>query len=98
MGTIKKISGPVVVGKDMKGSKMYDLVRVGNLNLTGEIIQLRGDNAVIQVYEDTSGLKAGEEIKTTDMPLSIELGPGLLGSILDGIGRPLLKLAEKYHI
>ncbi|MCK5282147.1 MAG: V-type ATP synthase subunit A [Nanoarchaeota archaeon] len=95
MGTIKKISGPVVVGKDMKGSKMYDLVRVGNLNLTGEIIQLRGDNAVIQVYEDTSGLKAGEEIKTTDMPLSIELGPGLLGSILDGIGRPLLKLAEK---
>ena len=87
MSAIKKISGPLVIGKDMKGTKMYDLVNVGELGLVGEIIQLRGDNAYIQVYEDTSGLKPGEKIESTDMPLSIELGPGLLGSILDGIGR-----------
>lgn len=95
MAAIKKISGPLVVGKDMKGAKMYDLVRVGELGLIGEIIQLRKDDAFIQVYEDTSGLKPGEKIETTDMPLSIELGPGLLGSILDGIGRPLPVLADK---
>jgi V/A-type H+-transporting ATPase subunit A len=92
---IKKISGPVVTGKGMKGAKMYDLVKVGDLGLIGEIIQLREDNAVIQVYEDTSGLKPGEKIENTEMPLSIELGPGLLGSILDGIGRPLPKLADQ---
>ncbi len=95
MAEIKKISGPLVIGKDMKGTKMYDLVRVGELGLVGEIIQLRGDNAFIQVYEDTSGVKPGEKIISTDMPLSIELGPGLLGSILDGIGRPLPIIAEK---
>ena len=94
MAEIKKISGPLVIGKDMKGAKMYDLVKVGNLGLIGEIIQLREDNAYIQVYEDTSGLKPGEKIESTDMPLSNELGPGLLGSILDGIGRPLPRLAD----
>jgi V/A-type H+-transporting ATPase subunit A len=91
---IEKISGPLVIGKFMKGTKMYDLVKVGKLGLIGEIIQLRQDRAYIQVYEDTSGLKPGENIESTGMPLSIELGPGLLGSILDGIGRPLPKLAE----
>lgn len=95
MAEIKKISGPVVVGKGMRGSKMYDVCRVGTLGLVGEIIQLREDNAVIQVYEDTSGLAPGEEIESTGMPLSIQLGPGLLGSILDGIGRPLPVLAKE---
>ena len=94
MGTIKKISGPLIIGKEMRGTKMYDLVHVGELGLVGEIIQLRGDEAYIQVYEDTSGLKPGEKIESTDMPLSIELGPGLLTSILDGIGRPLEVLAN----
>ena len=92
--TIKRISGPLVIGKGMRGTRMYDLVRVGDLRLMGEIIQLRGDEAYIQVYEDTSGLKNGEPIVTTGMPLSIELGPGLLGTILDGVGRPLPALAE----
>jgi V/A-type H+-transporting ATPase subunit A len=95
MAEIRKISGPVVVGKGMRGSKMFDVVKVGNLGLVGEIIQLRGDNAYIQVYEDTSGLRPDEKIESTGMPLSIELGPGLLGSILDGIARPLPALAEK---
>lgn len=95
MATIKKISGPLIIGRDMKGAKMYDLVKVGQLGLVGEIIQLREDNAYIQVYEDTSGLKPGEKIISTNMPLSIELGPGLISSILDGIARPLPKLAEK---
>lgn len=93
--TIKRISGPLIIGKGMRGIRMYDLVRVGKLGLMGEVIQLRGDEAYIQVYEDTSGLKNGEPIATTSMPLSIELGPGLLGTILDGVGRPLPVLAEE---
>ncbi|MHA1911351.1 MAG: V-type ATP synthase subunit A [Candidatus Kariarchaeaceae archaeon] len=94
MAEIKKISGPVVTGKGMRGAKMYDLVRVGDLGLVGEIIQLRGEHAIIQVYEDTAGLKPGEKIESTNAPLSIELGPGLLRSFYDGVGRPLVKLAE----
>lgn len=94
-GSIKSIAGPLVVGRDMQGVKMYDLVKVGKLKLMGEVIQLRNDTAYIQVYEDTSGLTTGEEIVSTDMPLSVELGPGLLGSILDGVGRPLPIIAEK---
>ena len=94
MAEIKRISGPLVIGKGMRGIKMYDLVKVGDLGLIGEVIQLREDNAFIQVYEDTSGVRPGEKIISTGMPLSIELGPGLLGSILDGIGRPLVRLAE----
>jgi V/A-type H+-transporting ATPase subunit A len=95
MAEIKRISGPVIVGKGMKGAKMYDLVRVGTLGLIGEVIELNDDEAILQVYEDTSGLKPGEKIENTGMPLSIELGPGLLGRILDGIGRPLPELADK---
>ncbi|MBR9699530.1 V-type ATP synthase subunit A [Candidatus Woesearchaeota archaeon] len=95
MGFINKISGPVVIGEGMKGSRMFDVVKVGEEGLIGEIIQLKGDLAVIQVYEDTTGLKPDEKIETTGLPLSIDLGPGLLGSILDGIGRPLPYLATQ---
>ncbi len=94
MGKIIRIAGPVVVADNMKGSRMYDVVRVGEENLIGEIIQLNEDRATIQVYEDTTGLRPGEKVISTGAPLSIELGPGLLSSIYDGIARPLPKLAE----
>ena len=88
-GVIIKITGPVVSAEKMKGSKMYELVRVGNEQLVGEIIMLEGDVATIQVYEETGGVVPGEPVLRTGMPLSIELGPGLLGKIYDGIQRPL---------
>jgi len=94
MGKIVKIAGPVVVAKEMKGSKMYDVVKVGKEKLIGEIIQLKDDTATIQVYEDTTGVKPGEEVESTGAPLSIELGPGLLTSIYDGIARPLPDIAK----
>ncbi len=94
MGKIIKIAGPVVVAKDMKGSKMYEVVKVGEEKLIGEIIQLNEDRATIQVYEDTTGVKPGEPVLSTAAPLSIELGPGLLTSIYDGIARPLPNIAE----
>ncbi|MBS3068971.1 V-type ATP synthase subunit A [Candidatus Micrarchaeota archaeon] len=96
MGALSKISGPVVVAGGMKGAKMYDVVKVGNEKLIGEIIRLVGDNATIQVYEDTSGLKPGEPVESTGEPLSVELGPGLLQSIYDGIQRPLDAIANKH--
>ena len=88
-GKIVRISGPVIEADDMRGAKMYDVVRVGEENLIGEIIRLNEDVATIQVYEDTNGLKPGEKVVSTDMPLSVELGPGLLTNIYDGIQRPL---------
>jgi V/A-type H+-transporting ATPase subunit A len=94
-GSIARISGPVVIACSMEGSRMYDVVRVGSEELSGEVIRLEGDNAVIQVYEDTTGLTIGEEVINTGMPLSVELGPGLLSSIFDGVQRPLPMLAEK---
>ena len=94
MGKIAKIAGPVVVAKEMKGSKMYDVVKVGDEKLIGEIIQLNRDRATIQVYEDTTGVKPGEPVISTGAPLSIELGPGLLTSIYDGIARPLPAIAD----
>jgi V/A-type H+-transporting ATPase subunit A len=93
-GTISRISGPVIVAKGMKGSKMYDVVKVGAEALRGEIIRLEGDEAVIQVYEDTTGLTLGESVENTETPLSVELGPGLLSSIYDGVQRPLPVLKE----
>jgi V/A-type H+-transporting ATPase subunit A len=87
--TIIKVSGPLVVAKNCIGAKMYDVVRVGRLGLVGEIIELREDLAFIQVYEETSGLGPGEEVVLTGKPLSVELGPGLVGKIFDGIQRPL---------
>ncbi|MCR4335181.1 MAG: V-type ATP synthase subunit A [archaeon] len=89
MAELLKIVGPVVVGEKMLGAKMYDVVKVGNEKLIGEIIKLAGDKATIQVYEDTSGLTPGEKIENTNQALSVELGPGLLESIYDGIQRPL---------
>ena len=94
-GKIVRISGPVIEADGMRGAKMYDVVRVGEENLIGEIIRLNEDNAIIQVYEDTNGLKPGEKVISTGMPLSVELGPGLLTNIYDGIQRPLPAIVEK---
>ncbi len=89
LGKIIKISGPVVVAEGMKGSQMYEVVKVGNEGLTGEIIQLQDDKAVIQVYEETTGIKPGEPVEGTGAPLSVELGPGMMKAMYDGIQRPL---------
>ncbi len=89
MGKIVKISGPVVVAEGVEEARMYDVVRVGELGLVGEIIRLEAGLSTIQVYEDTSGLRPGDKIENTKRPLSVDLGPGLLASIYDGIQRPL---------
>ena len=94
-GKIVDVAGPVVKAKQMKGAKMYDLVRVGEEKLVGEIIELIGDRATIQVYEDTTGLKPGDDVINTGMPLVVELAPGLLASIYDGIQRPLPRIMER---
>lgn len=94
-GEIVKVSGPLVVAKGMAGSKMYDVVRVSEERLVGEIIGLTGDLASIQVYEDTSGIGPGEPVYMTDQPLYVELGPGLIESIFDGIQRPLDIIRDK---
>lgn len=88
-GSITRISGPLVVAGGMSGASMYDVVRVGNLGLVGEIIELKGDSAFIQVYEETSGLKPKEPVVSTGAPLSVELGPGLIEQFFDGVQRPL---------
>ena len=90
-----KVAGPVVIADGMAGARMYDVVRVSNLNLIGEIVELHGDLASIQVYEETGGIGPGEQVVDTEAPLSVELGPGLLESIYDGIQRPLDLLVEK---
>ena len=89
MGKIIRVAGPVVVADGMKGSEMYEVVRVGEEGLIGEIIALSGDRATIQVYEETSGIKPGEKVERTGAPLSVLLGPGIVGQIYDGIQRPL---------
>ncbi len=89
VGRVVKVAGPVVVAEGMAGARMYDVVRVGELNLIGEIVELRGDTASIQVYEETTGIGPGEPVVDTEAPLSVELGPGLIESIYDGIQRPL---------
>lgn len=94
-GVIARIAGPAVIGKGLFGAKMYDIVRVGELGLLGEIIRLDGDTAFIQVYEDTSGLFIGEPIQNTGLPLMAELGPGLLSTTYDGIQRPLEIIRSK---
>ncbi|KAH8413302.1 hypothetical protein KR009_009959, partial [Drosophila setifemur] len=88
-GRIFGVSGPVVNAEEMAGAAMYELVRVGHFQLVGEIIRLEGDMATIQVYEDTSGVSVGDPVYQTGKPLSVELGPGIMGSIFDGIQRPL---------
>ena len=89
MAVITRVSGPVVVAEGLAGAKMFDIVRVGDLGLIGEIIRLVGDTASIQVYEDTTGVRPGDTVENTGQALSVELGPGLLTSIYDGIQRPL---------
>ena len=88
-GVIKKVSGPLVVATDMQDANMFDVVLVSESKLIGEIIEIHGNSVSIQVYEETSGLKPGEPVESTGRPLGVELGPGLIGSIYDGIQRPL---------
>lgn len=88
-GIIKKVAGPLVIAEGMRDANMFDVVRVSNQRLIGEIIEMHGDEASIQVYEETSGLGPGEPVESTEAPLSVELGPGLITSIYDGIQRPL---------
>jgi V/A-type H+-transporting ATPase subunit A len=94
VGAIHGVTGPVVVAKGLPAARLYNVVEVGHACLAGEVIRLDGPNAVIQVYEDTSGLTAGEPVTDTREPLQVELGPGLLGSIFDGTQRPLTVLAR----
>ena len=96
MGKTVKISGPLIIAEGMSDCKMYDVVRVSDKGLIGEVIELRGDKASIQVYEETSGLGPGEEVVSTGELLSVELAPGLLSGIFDGIQRPLTTLFFKY--
>ncbi|XP_064650469.1 V-type proton ATPase catalytic subunit A [Lineus longissimus] len=93
-GYVYAVSGPVVTAQQMSGSAMYELVRVGHSELVGEIIRLEGDMATIQVYEDTSGVTVGDPVLRTGKPLSVELGPGIMGSIFDGIQRPLKDICD----
>jgi V-type H+-transporting ATPase subunit A len=93
-GYVFKVSGPLVVADGMSGAAMYELVRVGHSKLVGEIIKLEGDTASIQVYEDTSGLTVGDPVLRKKQPLSVELGPGIMGTIFDGIQRPLESIFE----
>ena len=95
-GTIKKVAGPLVIAEGMRDANMYDVVRVSDRRLIGEIIEIHGDQASIQVYEETSGLGPGEPVESMNVPLSVELGPGLISSIYDGIQRPLDGIMKKY--
>ncbi len=94
IGTIIKIAGPVVVADRMRGARMYDVVRVGTQRLIGEIIELKEDTVTVQVYEETTGVTPGEPVERTGIPLSVELAPGLIGQIYDGIQRPLPLIKE----
>ena len=93
-GVITKVAGPLIIAEGMRDANMFDVVRVSDKHLIGEIIEMHGDKASIQVYEETSGIGPGEEVVSTGIPLSVELGPGLIGSIFDGIQRPLAKIME----
>lgn len=93
-GKIVKVSGPLIVAENLADVEMYDVVKVSDKKLIGEVIELRGDKASIQVYEETSGLTVGDDVVSTGSPLSVELGPGLIEGIFDGIQRPLNKLME----
>ena len=95
-GKILKVSGPLVVAEGMREANMFDVVRVGDARLIGEIIEMHGDRASIQVYEETAGIGRGDKVVSTGAPLSVELGPGLLSNIYDGIQRPLEAIKERY--
>ncbi|MCQ2416066.1 MAG: V-type ATP synthase subunit A [Lachnospiraceae bacterium] len=93
-GVIKKVAGPLVIAKGMRDANMYDVCRVSDQHLIGEIIEIHGDEASVQVYEETTGLGPGAPVESTGVPMSVELGPGLISSIYDGIQRPLEKIKE----
>jgi len=93
-GQVFGVSGPVVIAENMIGAAMYELVRVGHDELVGEVIRIEADKATIQVYEETSGVTVGDPVLRTGKPLSVELGPGLMGNIVDGIQRPLRSIQE----
>ncbi len=95
-GRILKVSGPLVIAEGMREANMFDVVRVGDAKLIGEIIEMHGDRASIQVYEETAGIGRGDKVVSTGAPLSVELGPGLIKSIYDGIQRPLETMRDKY--
>ena len=95
--TIKKVAGPLVIAEGMREANMFDVVRVSKQRLIGEIIEMHGDQASIQVYEETSGLGPGEPVESTGEPMSVELGPGLIGNIYDGIERPLEEIMKVTH-
>src|SRR5947209_20281965 len=94
-GIISRISGPVVIASGLEGAQMFDVVRIGEMGLVGEIIRLEGDKATVQVYEETTGLRPGEKVMNTKKPLSMQLGPALLTPTYDGIQRPLDVLREQ---
>lgn len=96
-GYIYSVSGPVIVAENMIGCAMYELVKVGHDTLVGEVIRIDGDKATIQVYEETAGVTVGDPVQRTGKPLSVELGPGLMETIYDGIQRPLKAIQEKSH-
>jgi V/A-type H+-transporting ATPase subunit A len=93
-GRVVRIAGPVVVTADLEDIRLYNVVQVGKLGLVGEVIRLSGKYATVQVYEDTSGIHIGEPVHNTGLPLSVQLGPGLLGKVYDGLQRPLQILAN----
>ena len=93
-GKIVKVAGPLIVAENMRDANMGDVVRVGKQKLIGEIIEMRDDKASIQVYEETAGIGPGDLVETTGFPMSVELAPGVLTSIFDGIQRPLTKIRE----
>lgn len=94
VGKISTVSGPLVIAESMSGATFYETVRIGEENLVGEIVGLEGDRAMIQVYEDTTGLTVGEEVESTGKPLTVELGPGILGMVYDGLQKPLIRVEE----
>ncbi len=95
LGKVERVAGPVIVASGMLGAQMYEVVRVGDQGLIGEIIRIEEDRATVQVYEETAGIRPGEKVERTGKPLSVELGPGITGQIYDGIQRPLTVLFEK---
>jgi len=92
-GRIVKVSGPTVVARGLDGAGLYEVVRVGREGMLGEVVRIRGEMATVQVYEETTGLGLGEPVIASGHPMTVELGPGLLGQIFDGIQRPLPALA-----
>ena len=94
-GRIIKVSGPLVIAEGLENARMFDVVRVGPMHLIGEIIEIHEDNAYIQVYEETAGLSPGDPVESTGEPLGVELAPGMIEGIFDGIQRPLNLIEEK---